>query len=208
MPTVRIRPWPDPVIDTLGHDPRSRYVETFWLPAIGPTCVLLLRRVADCLDEAPDGVELDAGELSAALGLGFRDGAASPLARALERLVHFDLAIRAGDTEVAVRRTLPPLNLRLLRRLPAPLQHRHARWAERALRGAPASLARQRARRLALELAALDDDPDTIERALGRIGFHPALCREAAIWAHGRRSGDSRGAGVPVPLTPAGDPAA
>lgn len=26
-----VRPWPDSVIDALGHDPRSAYVERFWL---------------------------------------------------------------------------------------------------------------------------------------------------------------------------------
>src|SRR5581483_6430248 len=36
-PTVTITPWPDPVIDTLGFDPRASYVETFWLPTLGPT---------------------------------------------------------------------------------------------------------------------------------------------------------------------------
>ena len=30
MPTtIAVRPWPDPVIDTLGHDPRSVYVDFF-----------------------------------------------------------------------------------------------------------------------------------------------------------------------------------
>jgi hypothetical protein len=204
MRTVRIRPWPDPVIDTLGHDPRSRYAETFWLPAVGPTCLLLLRRAADCFDEHPDGVAVDTAELSAALGLGFREGAASPLVRALERLVHFDLAVRAGD-DLAVRRTLPPVTGRHLRRLPMTLQRRHARWAEETLQGAPLALARRRACRLALELAAVEDDPDTIERALGRVGFHPALCREAAAWAHRRHLDlpDPPEVGVPV-----GDPAA
>lgn len=27
MAALVIRPWPDPVIDVLGHDPRSPYVE-------------------------------------------------------------------------------------------------------------------------------------------------------------------------------------
>ncbi len=35
--TLTITPWPDPLLDTLGHDPRSLYVETFWLPTLGPT---------------------------------------------------------------------------------------------------------------------------------------------------------------------------
>jgi hypothetical protein len=29
MPTVVVKPWTDPVLDVLGHDPRSWYV-TFW----------------------------------------------------------------------------------------------------------------------------------------------------------------------------------
>jgi len=29
MPTVMVKPWSDPILDVLGHDPRSWYVETF-----------------------------------------------------------------------------------------------------------------------------------------------------------------------------------
>ena len=56
--TLTIHPWPDPVIDTLGYDPRSRYVETFWLPTLGPTVLLLLRHLADRFDRQPGGIEL------------------------------------------------------------------------------------------------------------------------------------------------------
>ena len=28
--TVHVTPWPDPVIDAVGHDARSPYVERFW----------------------------------------------------------------------------------------------------------------------------------------------------------------------------------
>jgi len=31
---IRVMPWPDPVLDAIGHDPRSWYVETFWLPTL------------------------------------------------------------------------------------------------------------------------------------------------------------------------------
>ncbi len=34
--SLTIRPWPDSVIDSLGHDPRSHYVETYWLGILGP----------------------------------------------------------------------------------------------------------------------------------------------------------------------------
>jgi hypothetical protein len=37
--TLRIVAWPDPVIDTLGHDPRSWYVEHFWLGILGPKSI-------------------------------------------------------------------------------------------------------------------------------------------------------------------------
>jgi hypothetical protein len=53
--TLTIVPWPEPIIDTLGHDPRSLYVETFWLPILGPTAVLLLRHLATRLEETPRG---------------------------------------------------------------------------------------------------------------------------------------------------------
>jgi hypothetical protein len=33
-------PLPDDVIDALGHDPRSHYVETYWLGTLGPPTTL------------------------------------------------------------------------------------------------------------------------------------------------------------------------
>ena len=33
-PGLCVEPWHDPVIDEVGHDPRSAYVETFWLPVL------------------------------------------------------------------------------------------------------------------------------------------------------------------------------
>ena len=34
---LTIRPWPDVLIDAHGHDPRSEYVETYWLGILGPS---------------------------------------------------------------------------------------------------------------------------------------------------------------------------
>lgn len=34
-----IRPWADPVVDVRGFDPRSQYVERYWLSVIGPTAL-------------------------------------------------------------------------------------------------------------------------------------------------------------------------
>ena len=143
--TLAIRPWPDPVIDTLGHDPRSVYVERFWLPTLGPTSLLLLRRIAAGLDEHPEGIKLELGELSQALGVGHREGNSSPVVRSLDRLIQFDLACGERDAGYAVRRTVPPVNRRHVGRLPAPLQDEHRAWAERALAEPPLAIARTRA---------------------------------------------------------------
>src|SRR5436305_9124093 len=119
---IEIRPWPDAVIDTLGHDPRAPYPETYWLPTLGPTALALLRLVAYRFDRWPEGFILDLPETSRCLGLGERDGPNSPIARSLGRLVQFDLATGEGDRVVAVRRHVAPINRRHIRRLPVSLQ--------------------------------------------------------------------------------------
>ena len=179
---IRVTPWPDPVLDVIGHDPRSWYAETFWLPTLGPTALLLLRHLADRFEVDPGGVELPVADTAAALGLGPRDGQHSPLMRSLVRLQQFELACRENDTAIAVRRTLPPVHRRHVRRLPAALQARHNEWtADQATK--PIDLPRRRARRFALTLRAQGEHFDAIERALHTGGFHPALASEAVRWA-------------------------
>ncbi|MSW79476.1 MAG: hypothetical protein F2828_17635, partial [Actinobacteria bacterium] len=34
--TLMVVPWHDPVVDALGYDVRSAYVELFWLNVLGP----------------------------------------------------------------------------------------------------------------------------------------------------------------------------
>src|SRR3974390_3181768 len=125
---IRVLPWPDPVLDVIGHDPRSWYAETFWLPTLGPTPLLLLRPLADRFERAPEGVDLPVADTAQALGLGPRDGPSSPLLRSLARLQQFELAGDDGATTVAVRRALPPVHRRHVRRLPAALQAQPAAW--------------------------------------------------------------------------------
>ncbi len=185
--TITVKPWLDPVVDVLGHDPRSRYVETFWLPTLGPTAVLLLRHLADRFDRTPDGLELTVADTSHALGVGQRDGASSPIVRTLRRLVQFDLACEDPMSDlIAVRRTIPPVAARHLRRLPAEVQAQHAEWAEPQGDEAPLAAARRRSRRVAFTLLEQGDDADHVERVLHSMGFHPALCHESAHWAHQR----------------------
>src|SRR5579862_3904140 len=144
---LRVTPWPDPVLDILGHDPRSWYAETFWLPTLGPTALLLMRHLADRFERDPAGVELPVADTAAALGLGPREGKSSPLIRSLGRLRQFELACVEDDTTICVRRALPPVHRRHVRRLPAALQAQHEEWMT-GQRAAPVELARRRARRV------------------------------------------------------------
>jgi hypothetical protein len=198
MPTVMVKPWPDPVLDVLGHDPRSWYVETFWLPTLGPTSVLLLRHLADRFDRAPDGLALDVTTTSECLGLGPRDGSSSPLRRSLARLEQFDLAVSEPESVVRVRRNLPPVNRRHVKRLPVGLQARHAEWVAATVSKGPLELAKRRARRVAFTLLEQGDEIDHVERTLGSVGFHPAVGRDAAQWAWERLTEDRRSAVPPI----------
>jgi hypothetical protein len=181
--TIRILPWSDPVIDTLGHDPRSPYPERFWLPTLGPTALLLLRHLAYRFDRSPAGFSLDLAETSRCLGLGERCGRSSPLARSLSRIVQFDLAAQEDESTLAVRRHIPPVNLRHVRRLPPSAQAEHEAWVRAQLAEAPLAGARRNARRTALLLFGLGDGRPEVEQALAAAGFNPAVARDAAAWA-------------------------
>lgn len=193
-----VRPWPDPVIDAAGYDPRSTYVETFWAGVLGPSTLLLLRRIAARLDAAPEGFELDPPTWAAELGLRY-PGKGSPFARAVGRLCHFGLAAAADATTLLVRRHVPPLARRHLLRLPPSLQEAHADWMARARDEAPQADLRRRARQLALSLVELGEDAEAVERHLYRWRFHPALCREAAVWAWATHRARRPGAAGPAP---------
>lgn len=119
-PTFCVRPWHDPVIDSLGYDARHGYVESYWLPVLGPSAVLAARRLADRLDLHPAGASIDLVELGASLGIGTGTGRHTQINRTLNRLVDFHLARISGD-ELEVHTTFPPLPLRLRRRLPLSL---------------------------------------------------------------------------------------
>src|SRR4051812_33578658 len=152
-----IKPWPDPVIDRLGHDPRSPYVEQFWLGVLGPSTTWLLRRIAAGLERSPAGFYLPLMETARALGLGDKGGRNSPFMRALGRCCQFGLAQVPDDATLAVRRNLPPLNRRQLARLPEALQDAHRAWQEDQLQTPTHEQLRLRARRLALSLFELGE---------------------------------------------------
>ena len=124
-----MRSWHDPVLDKLGHDPRSPYVEQFWLAVLGPSCLFLVRRLAAGLERSPEGFEIESRQWARELGLGMRGGKHGPFWRALDRACRFQLAQRNGELLV-VRRRMAPLTARQARRLPPDLRAAHQDWQE------------------------------------------------------------------------------
>ena len=108
----------------VGFDPRSVYVETYWLAVLGPSAILAVRRLSDWLEDRPSGIEISVGDLAASLGLGHGSSRHAPIIRTLERLVLFGIARVQWDT-YAVRRTIAPLAPRQQNRLPGYLAVRH-----------------------------------------------------------------------------------
>lgn len=195
LPTTRIavETWSDPVVDRLGHDPRSAYVERFWLPILGPSTIWFLRRMADGLDRSPEGFELDLVDTAQSLGVGMRGGRNAPMLRTIDRSVRFGAARVQGPSAIAVRRRLAPLSRAQSERLPASLRSEHDVWLS-APRTAPGFAEMQdRARTLALVLLESGEEDGDVERQLHRLRFHPAVASEALRWASSRRPG---GAGV------------
>jgi hypothetical protein len=176
---LRIVPWIDPVADSHGVHPCSRYVELYWLGVIGPSTTWLLRRVSYGLEVHRDGFDLNLPETARSLGLGQRMGKNSPFRRALQRLCTFELARPYGPGGLAVRTRIPPLPLRHLSRLPESLQASHRRWLTEQRLPEPEQM-RRRAGRLATDLAASGRSQMEIERQLGAWQFHPALAFRAA----------------------------
>ncbi len=180
-PTLMVVAWHDELVDAIGHDPRSQYVELFWLNVLGPTATWLFRRLAGGLDTYPHGYELDLDETARALGLGYSPGTTNPFIRALQRCVLFGVAqdISGG---IAVRRRVPPVAARHLARMPPHLRAAHAGWERKARRdGHPDQLIR--ARLLADAMVASGDDDDVVERQLLGLGVPPLMAVEAMALA-------------------------
>ena len=192
--TIGITHWPDPVVEAVGHDLRSPYVERFWTPLLGPSTTLFARQLAAILEASPDGAELDV-ELSArSLGLSTKGGASSPFLRAIGRTVQFHIARPAGPAALMVRSRVQTLSHRQLLRLPEALQEEHRRWEAETGAGArhdPTAEddGRVRARKLAASLIELGESAESAESQLHRWRFHPAVAHDAVRWA---TSGPSR----------------
>ena len=125
---IDVMPIRHPIIEALGHHPTSDYA-WFWLPIVGPTSLILHRRLTTGFVTHPTGYRLDLATLGQEIGLGAGVGRNAPITRSVARLVHFQLADIVDD-KLGVSTSLPPLTARQAARLPAHLATRHRRFAE------------------------------------------------------------------------------
>ena len=176
-----MRPGPSPTVDShiwvspwnqgsghSGHDPRSGYVERFWLGIIGPSSVLLLRHLARHLDACPEGGVIDLSTTARRLGISWGPGRHNPMNRTIQRLIDFGLAREPRPAELQVRRRLPDLSRRQVERLPDELRVIHHRSTAEGPRG-PARRPRlnpERLRALVHTMVDLELGPDAVEEQL------------------------------------------
>ena len=115
----------DEVVEKLGYRMDSDYVEDFWLPSVGPTTLLLARRLFNL--ERRGFTTIDVDELAPQLGL-HGHGRNSPLIRSIRRMHSFGLAViieRDDSIIVGIRSHLAPLTTRQHERLPELLKTQH-----------------------------------------------------------------------------------
>ncbi len=181
--TLIISRWVDPLLDKLGHDPRSRYVERFWLPVLGPSTIVFLRHCADHLDGTPasTSVELELAAIARHLGLGHKGGRNSALTRTILRSCRFGAARAGRGNALELRRGIPPLNRTQVNHLPKTLQAEHRHHVEHHPRANDA--ATNRVRRLALGLVECGDTITVAEGQLASWNIPPAVAAEAVRWA-------------------------
>ena len=187
LETVNVLPWEDPSVDALGFDARSEYAETFWLPILGPSTLLLLRNIAQRFESEPDGFVLDIPATADALGIGSRAGRNSAFHRSINRIVTFSMARTIDDTTIAVRLMLPPLHSGQVRRLTASRRRKHDRFITE--RTTPNEEDLLRSTKVAGTLLKLGDSPDLVEQQLVAWGVQPQLAKTAVdhAWANKAR---------------------
>ena len=124
--SVEVHPAPHPKLEVhrAGFPLDHPYIEQCWTPVLGPSSVLLLRRMPWLWREATPA-QVDIGELGAQLGLGRGDGRHSPIGRTMERIVRFRFANWSAPGALDVFTEVAPLPQRHLDRVPRWCVDRH-----------------------------------------------------------------------------------
>lgn len=129
---ISAQPNPNPTVRRAGFSLDDPYVERCWAPVLGPSSILLLRRIPDLWKQSPTvGVRVD--ELGRSIGLGGGKGRHSPIRHTLDRIVRHRFARWVDDHELAVWTEARPLNDRHLARVPDGVRQDHERLLARHL---------------------------------------------------------------------------
>lgn len=183
---LAVRPWDDAGLGRRGHDPRSAYVERFWIAVLGPSAVWFLRLLAREFDELTPGESLllDLDATARRLGLQHRGGRGSSFMRTVDRCVMFHLAQFADDAVLMVRRQLPPVPRRLQDRVPRELRDEVGRWSPTDDR---ADFSVGETRLLASCMLMLGYGLHESAERLVTLGLAPNAANEATAWAWAQR---------------------
>ncbi len=134
---VVVRPWHDPALATDGQDPRGEYLERYWSGVVGPSVVLLVRRLARGLAEHPHGFVISLSDTARAIGLSGGTSRNSQISRTVERACMFRLLRRTALDTIEVRTHVPLLTHRQLQRLPLAVRTSHQAWLEQTTAPGP-----------------------------------------------------------------------
>jgi hypothetical protein len=128
-------PHPDVRVRRVGFALDHPYVERCWAGMLGPSSVLVLRRLPELWAEAMPA-EVGVDDFARSLGLGRSTGGwQSRIWRSFERLRRFQLATPVEGGTVGVFAQVPPVPERLLHRLPAWSRGEHDRLVAVHLEG-------------------------------------------------------------------------
>lgn len=155
-----------------GVDPRSRYVDHFWIPTMGPTAVCLARALMRMIAREGDTVAVQAEHLRAMLGL-HGPNAVHDVHDAISVLIEHDIVDRSvhddGSVTIHVYTQFPYLSDDLVAQLPGDLGVAHrAPYSLRAAATLDAPL--DRARELGPHLRIL-----SLASTVDEILVNPAL---------------------------------
>ena len=170
---IPIQPNNNSTVSFLANDP---YIDKFWLPILGPTAALLLHELMSKALIKNDPFHSTIGELSTCIGVGNREGNASPIAKNLKRLCDFGLISKYNEL-FYVPTNIEQMPEDKLRKLSYTLQSDHKRWIYCLSEDALATQ-RQKASFLFASLTLKLTETHEILKALSRSGLHPSIIGE------------------------------
>lgn len=170
---ISIQPNTNSTTSFLANDP---YIDTFWLPLLGPTATLLLNSLMSRALYEHDQFDIELNKLSMSIGVGNREGSASPIAKNLKRLSDFGLLSKHNE-KYYVPTSIDTIEENHLRKLNSALQLEHKKWLVH-LNADPVSTQRQKARFVYSSLMLKSASTIKIRTALSRSGLHPSIIGE------------------------------